>query len=159
MPLLLFSQLRVIRAFRSLLEDLEEKRSVHSYHSFHSLRTSRSHHGARSHTEESNAQQNSESRFLRTISPPAPLNSFSSRSNHRGGSSRGNSSRFNSTASSTYPNLQLKSQSYENVPLVAKQRTCIVVDAPVNPVCKVSPPKKSKTLSYSDISEHTETAI
>lgn len=38
--LIYFSQLRVIRAFRSTLEDLEERRSVHS---LHSLRSSRSH--------------------------------------------------------------------------------------------------------------------
>lgn len=33
-------QLRVVRAFKSILEDLEEKRSTHS---IHCLRTSRSH--------------------------------------------------------------------------------------------------------------------
>lgn len=35
----IFSQLRVIRAFRSTLEDLEERRSVHSLHSLRSLRS------------------------------------------------------------------------------------------------------------------------
>lgn len=36
----LMVQLRVVRAFKSILEDLEEKRSTHS---IHCLRTSRSH--------------------------------------------------------------------------------------------------------------------
>lgn len=45
----LFSQLRVVRAFKSTLEDLEERRSVAS---FHSLRTSRSNQCARALSDE-----------------------------------------------------------------------------------------------------------
>lgn len=136
-----------------MLEDLEDKRSVNSYHSFHSLRMSRSHHGPRNFGDDSGIQH--DSRFLRNTSPTGPIHCITS--SHRG-SARSNSARYySSSPSNTYPNLQLKSQSYENVPLVSKHRASI--DAPFNPVCKVSPPKKSKTLSQSDITQNTETAI
>lgn len=150
-----FWQLRVIRAFRSMLEDLEDKRSVNSYHSFHSLRMSRSHHGPRNFGDESDAQH--ELRFLRTTSPTGPIHCIVSSGSHRG-YARSQSARYHSSSpSNTYPNLHLKSQSYENVPLVSKHRASI--DAPFNPVCKVSPPKQLNTTSQSDIKQNSETAI
>ncbi|XP_012935352.1 uncharacterized protein LOC106011180 [Aplysia californica] len=150
-----------------MLEDLEDKRSVHSFHSFHGLRTSRSHHGPRTNF----AGDDADSRFLRTTSPTAAA----AASGGGGASSgvaagflrpcsggRGGSARYyhcSTPPSNTYPNLHLKSQSYENVPLVAKQRAS-ALHAATNPVCKVSPPhSRSKTLSQSDIHKHTETAI
>lgn len=128
-------QLRVVRAFKSTLEDLEEKRSVHSFHSFHSLRSSRSHHGPRTISEEAGAnatQQYNHDHFLRTTPPriispnyPAP------------------------------PAFRIKSQSFENVPLVSKQPSPILASA--NPAHKASPPR---TLSHSDIASHrSETSM
>lgn len=132
-----------------MLEDLDDKRSVNSYHSFHSLRLSRSHHGPRNFGDDPGSRY--ESHFLRTTGQHS-LNPGLR------GTGRSNSARYYSTSpSNTYPNLQLKSYSYENVPLVSHQR--ITVDAPCNPICNISPAKKSKTLSHSDISQHSETAI
>lgn len=135
-----------------MLEDLEDKRSVNSYHSFHSLRMSRSHHGPRTFGDETGSRY--ESHFLRTTSPSGPIHSLTPGLR---GTGRSNSARYYSTSpSNTYPNLHLKSHSYENVPLVSHQGYCI---DPSNPICKISPPRKSKTLSHSDISQNSETAI
>ncbi|XP_076469656.1 uncharacterized protein LOC143299985 [Babylonia areolata] len=130
-----YCQLRVVRAFKSTLEDLEEKRSVHSFHSFHSLRSSRSHHGPRTITEEAAAAPNAHhnhDRFLRTTPP-----------------------RLTSPSYPTAPSFRVKSQSFENVPLVSKQPSPIL--ASTNPAHKASPPK---TLSHSDIASHrSETSM
>ncbi|XP_070193159.1 uncharacterized protein [Littorina saxatilis] len=131
-------QLRVVRAFKSTLEDLEDKRSVHSFHSFHSLRSSRSHHGPRTITEEANANANSNQthnhdRFLRTTPPRLTSPNYTS----------------------VPPSFRVKSQSFENVPLVSKQPSPIMASS--NPGHKASPPK---TLSHSDIASHrSETSM
>lgn len=128
-------QLRVVRAFKSTLEDLEEKRSVNSFHSFHSLRSSRSHQGPRPMSE-SVTIANHHERICRRLTtaferpfPKMPV-------------------------SPPDPGFRLKSQSYENVPLVSKQPSPLM--APVNPGHRDSSPK---TLSQADINNITETSI
>lgn len=128
-------QLRVVRAFKSTLEDLEEKRSVNSFHSFHSLRSSRSHQGPRPMSE-SVTIANHHERICRRLTtaferpfPKMPV-------------------------SPPDPGFRLKSQSYENVPLVSKQPSPLM--APVNPGHRDSSPK---TLSQADINSITETSI
>ncbi|KAK7490555.1 hypothetical protein BaRGS_00018158 [Batillaria attramentaria] len=132
---LLEQVLRVVRAFKSTLEDLEEKRSVHSFHSFHSLRSSRSHHGPRTITEEASgnahALHHNHDRYLRTTPPRL------------------------TSPNCPPPTFRIKSQSFENVPLVSKQPSPIM--ASTNPAHKASPPK---TLSHSDITSHrSETSM
>ncbi|XP_034306056.2 plasma membrane calcium-transporting ATPase 2 isoform X3 [Magallana gigas] len=129
------TQLRVVRAFKSTLEDLEEKRSVNSFHSFHSLRSSRSHQGPRPMSE-SVTIANHHERICRRLTtaferpfPKMPV-------------------------SPPDPGFRLKSQSYENVPLVSKQPSPLM--APVNPGHRDSSPK---TLSQADINSITETSI
>lgn len=129
-------QLRVVRAFKSTLEDLEEKRSIHSFHSFHSLRSSRSHHGPRTITEE------------------AAMNTFARDIYNQDLFLRNSPPRTTSSSYSTAP-FRVKSQSFENVPLVSKQPSPVL--ASINPAHKASPPK---TLSHSDITSHrSETSI
>ncbi|KAI8782115.1 uncharacterized protein LOC106052744 [Biomphalaria glabrata] len=136
-----------------MLEDLEDKRSVNSYHSFHSLRLSRSHHGPRNFGDELSSRY--ESHFLRTTSASGHTHSLVPGFR---GTGRSNSARYYSTSPSiTYPNLQLKSHSYENVPLVSHQG--YTMDIPANLIGPITPPRKSKTLSHSDISQQSETAI
>ncbi|XP_052827689.1 plasma membrane calcium-transporting ATPase 2 isoform X3 [Octopus bimaculoides] len=122
-------QLRVVRAFKSTLEDLEEKRSIHSFHSLHSIRSSRSHPGPRPISEEAYHHDH----HLRS-SPPENLYL--------------NTPEIVSTPITPLDHqpFKTKSQSFENVPLVAKQPSPIL--APVNQTRKKSP---TKTFSQSDI--------
>lgn len=122
-------QLRVVRAFKSTLEDLEEKRSIHSFHSLHSIRSSRSHPGPRPISEEAYHHDH----HLRS-SPPENIYL--------------NTPEIVSTPISPLDHqpFKAKSQSFENVPLVAKQPSPIL--APVNQARKKSP---TKTFSQSDI--------
>lgn len=147
---LLPRQLRVIRAFQSMLEDMQEKRSVNSLHSFHSLRISRSHHSAQ--TFQDDLGVNHESHFLQAI-----LTSNSLTPGHSGSAPSHSTQYYSSSASNTNHNLYLKSQSYENVPLVSKHR--ITLSAPFNPSRKLPSPQKSKTLNEAEITQDTETSI
>lgn len=125
-------QLRVVRAFKSTLEDLEEKRSIHSFHSLHSLRTSRSHQGPRPISEEGTIYNYDKHQRNVTRSTDLPLASRTT-IDHK---------------------FKTKSHSFENVPLVAKQPSPLMVSS--NPDHKTSP---SKTFSHSDVKSITETSI
>ena len=145
----LFHQLRVIRAFKSMLEDLEDKRSIHSHQSLHSMRHSRSHHGQKSVL----TRDDSYARFLQTTSSSGLLQPVPTPSS---GCVQSEICRVSKrscpplSSMNVRPNLQHKSKSCESVPLVGKEHR-------FNSVTTIR--CKSKTLSQSDIHNNIETPI
>lgn len=146
-------QLRVIRAFRSVLEDLGERRSMNSYHSFHSLRGSRCLNVPQTSGEDLSIDEKSQ--FLQTTSPSDQF--LSLKLGHHGTAPRSYSARYHSGSSSyAYSGLPLRSRSYENVLQISKHH--VSLDASLNSVSKVSTHMQPKIINQSE-TQNTETAL